>query len=134
MAVALFVGLNSASSLGNTVTFLIPGAAMVCAIALIASPALADGVQVVKISAKKFEFTPSQITVKKNVPVVLQLTSQDRTHGIAISALNLRADIPPGKVTELKFTPQKSGDLKFYCDVFCGEGHDNMEGTIKVVD
>jgi cytochrome c oxidase subunit 2 len=96
--------------------------------------ALADGAQVIKISARRFEYIPNQITVKKNVPVVLQLTSQDRAHGIAIPALNLRSDIPPGKVTELKFTPQKSGDLKFYCDVFCGDGHDGMEGNIKVIN
>jgi cytochrome c oxidase subunit 2 len=109
-------------------------AALVFIVGLMPGAVLADGPQVIKISAKKFEYTPNQITVKKNIPVVLQLTSQDRSHGIAIPALNLRSDIPPGKVTELKFTPQKSGDLKFYCDVFCGDGHDNMEGNIKVVD
>jgi cytochrome c oxidase subunit II len=107
---------------------------MVCTLGVLSGAALADGPQIVKISAKKFEFTPSEVTIKKNVPVVLQLTSQDRTHGIAIPALNLRSDIPAGKVTELKFTASKSGDLKFYCDVFCGDGHDNMEGKIKVVD
>jgi cytochrome c oxidase subunit II len=109
-------------------------AALVCAIGSMQSAAFADGPQIVKISAKKFEYTPNQITVKKNVPVVLQLTSADRSHGISIPALNLRSDITAGKVTELKFTPAKTGDLKFYCDVFCGDGHDNMEGTIKVVD
>jgi len=101
---------------------------------LVTGAAMADGPQIIKISAKRFEFTPSEITIKKNVPVVLQLTSTDRTHGIAIPALNLRSDIPAGKVTELKFTPNKSGDLKFYCDVFCGDGHDNMEGKFKVTD
>jgi cytochrome c oxidase subunit II len=104
------------------------------AFGLVAGAAMADGPQIVKISAKRFEFTPSEITLKKDVPVVLQLTSSDKTHGIAIPALNLRSDIPPGKVTELKFTPKKSGDLKFYCDVFCGDGHDNMEGKFKVTD
>ena len=108
--------------------------ALICAVELIAGAALADGPQIVKISARRFEYTPSEVTVKKNVPVVLQLTSLDRTHGFAIPSLNLRADIPAGKTTELKFTPQKSGEIKFYCDVFCGDGHDNMEGKFKVVD
>jgi cytochrome c oxidase subunit 2 len=99
-----------------------------------AGAVLADGDQIVKISAKKFQFTPNEVSVKKGVPVVLQLTSLDRTHGIAIPALNLRADIPAGRVTELKFTPKKSGDLNFYCDVFCGDGHDDMSGKIKVTD
>ena len=96
--------------------------------------AQASADQIVKISAKRFAYSPDQVTVKKNIPVILQLTSTDRSHGIAIPALNLRSDIPAGKVTELRFTPQKSGDYRFYCDVFCGDGHDGMEGKIKVVD
>ena len=108
---------------------------MVAMLAYFSQPvALASADQIVKISAKRFAYEPDQITVKKNIPVILQLTSSDRSHGIAIPALNLRSDIPAGKVTELKFTPQKSGDYRFYCDVFCGDGHDGMEGKIKVVD
>lgn len=89
---------------------------------------------VVKISAKKFEFTPSTITVKKGTPVILQLTSEDRTHGFSAPALNLRADITPGKTSELTFTPAKAGDINFFCDVFCGSGHEGMEGKITVTE
>lgn len=88
----------------------------------------------VKISAKKFEFTPKQVTIKKGIPCIIQLTSEDRTHGFSSPALNLRADIAPGKPTEIKFTPQKAGDYNFFCDVFCGSGHDDMEGKITVTD
>ena len=109
-------------------------AAIVCALGISSGAALAEDAQVIKMSAKKFEFTPSEVTIKKNVPVVLQLTSLDKAHGIAIPGLNIRSDIKPGKVTELKFTPTKAGDLKFYCDVFCGDGHDGMEGKFKVTD
>jgi cytochrome c oxidase subunit 2 len=105
-----------------------------CIMAITSGAVLADNTQVVKISAKKFQFIPNEISVKKDVPVVLQLTSLDRGHGISIPALNLRANISPGKVTELKFTPTKAGDLNFYCDVFCGDGHDDMSGKIKVTD
>jgi cytochrome c oxidase subunit 2 len=68
------------------------------------------------------------------VPVVLQLSTEDRSHGFYAPSLNLRADILPGKVTELKVTPQKTGDFDFFCDVFCGSGHESMLGKIKVVD
>jgi cytochrome c oxidase subunit 2 len=121
-------------SLSAAAALLVSLVSLVVATGLMPGQAAADGPQVINITAKKFEYTPNQFTVKKNIPVVLQLTSSDRSHGIAIPALNLRSDITAGKVTELKFTPAKSGDLKFYCDVFCGDGHDNMEGTIKVVD
>jgi len=26
------------------------------------------------------------------------------------------------------------GDFPFHCDVFCGSGHEQMEGTIKVTE
>jgi hypothetical protein len=43
-------------------------------------------------------------------------------------------EINPGKVTQVKFTPDKLGEFPFHCDVFCGSGHDQMEGTIKVTE
>jgi cytochrome c oxidase subunit 2 len=94
----------------------------------------ADAARVIKISAKRYEYTPKEITLKKGQPVVLQLTTEDRSHGFSIPALNLRADIVRNKVTELKFTPQNTGDLTFYCDIFCGNGHDDMSGKFKVTD
>jgi len=88
--------------------------------------------QVVKISAKKFEYSPNQIRVKKGVPVVLELTTQDRLHGFNCPTLNIRSDIPPGQISKVRFTPKKSGSFAFFCDVFCGEGHEEMSGTIIV--
>ena len=37
--------------------------------------------QVIQITAKRFEYSPKDITVKKGVPVVLEFTSLDRLHG-----------------------------------------------------
>jgi cytochrome c oxidase subunit 2 len=88
--------------------------------------------QLVKVTAKKFAYSPSVITLKRGVPAVLQLTSLDRQHGFNCPALKLQAEINPGKVTQVKFTPDKVGEFPFHCDVFCGSGHDQMEGTIKV--
>jgi len=93
-----------------------------------------DGAKIIKISAKRFAYSPQEITLKKGAPVVLQLTTEDRTHGFSIPSMNLRADIVPGKVTELKVTPEKPGEFDFYCDVFCGSGHEGMNGKITVTD
>lgn len=92
------------------------------------------GSNIVKISARRFEYSPGEITLKKGVPVVLQLSSEDRAHGFNISEMNLRADIEPGKITELKLTPQKAGEFNVFCDVFCGSGHERMHGKIIVVE
>ena len=48
--------------------------------------------QVIRISAKTFEFEPSEITVKKGIPVTLELVSTDRHHGFKLPAFQLRAD------------------------------------------
>jgi cytochrome c oxidase subunit 2 len=103
------------------------------AISCLAAPS-ADQMKVVKISAKRFEFVPSEITIKKGTPVVLQLTTEDRSHGFNIEGMNLRADIEPGKVAELVVNPQKAGKYDFHCDIFCGSGHEGMAGKITVTE
>jgi cytochrome c oxidase subunit II len=90
--------------------------------------------QVIKVTAKKFEYSPSTITVKKGVPVVLELTSLDRIHGFDCPGLGIRSDIDPGKTTTVEFTPQKAGTFPFHCDNFCGAGHEGMKGTIIVTE
>jgi cytochrome c oxidase subunit 2 len=91
-----------------------------------------DAEQIIKITAKRYEYNPSTITVKKGVPVVLEFTSLDRLHGFNCPGLGIRTDITPGKVTTLHFIPQKAGTFPFHCDIFCGSGHEGMTGTIVV--
>jgi len=90
--------------------------------------------QIVRISASSFEFMPSEITVKKGVPVILQLVSRDRHHGFKLSAFQVRADIPTGAVQTVRFIPDKTGKFTFICDVFCGDGHEDMSGTLTVIE
>jgi cytochrome c oxidase subunit 2 len=101
-----------------------------CGLYAVAQPAE----QVIKISAKKFTYTPNQIKLKKGVPVVLELTTEDVVMGFKIPDLNARADILPGKVARLRIVPAKAGTLAFLCDVFCGSGHEDMAGTFVVED
>jgi cytochrome c oxidase subunit 2 len=88
--------------------------------------------QVIQVTAKKFEYSPQEITVKKGIPVVLEFRSLDRLHGFNCPGLKIRTDIPPNKTTTLRFVPEKAGVFSFHCDVFCGSGHGSMTGTIIV--
>lgn len=90
--------------------------------------------EVIKITAKRFEYNPKEITLKKGVPVILEFTSLDRLHGFKCSGLGIRTDIESGKVARVPVTPQKVGDFEFHCDIFCGSGHGNMVGMIHVVE
>ena len=94
----------------------------------------ADDVKVSRITAKKFDFTPNELTVKKGVPVVLELTSTDRVHGFSLPDFKLTAKIEPGKVTRVTFTPDRTGEFTFSCNIFCGSGHEDMAGRLIVTD
>ncbi len=90
--------------------------------------------QVIRVSAKRFEYSPKNITVKKGVPVVLEFTSQDRVHGFSCPTLKIRGDVRPGQVTQVRFVPQEARSHLFHCDNFCGSGHEGMTGTITVTE
>ena len=94
----------------------------------------AENEQVIQITAKRFEYSPKEITFKKGVPVVLEFTSLDRLHGFNCPGLGIRMDIRPGKVNTLRFVPDKVGTFSFHCDNFCGSGHEGMRGTIMVTE
>jgi len=88
--------------------------------------------KVIHITAKRFEFSPDSITLKKGEPVVFEISSGDRVHGFNLRAFGVRSDVLPGKVSRIRFTPDKTGKFTFSCDVFCGDGHEEMTGTVIV--
>jgi cytochrome c oxidase subunit 2 len=87
---------------------------------------------VVKVTAKRFEFSPDVIRLKVHVPVVIELTSLDRLHGFEAPDLRIDEQIAPGAPTLVRLTPDKVGTYPFHCSVFCGEGHESMGGRIVV--
>ncbi len=98
----------------------------------IASAAEAPAPRVIKVTARKFEFTPAEIHVRKGEHVVLELTALDRKHGFKLPELGIRSDVPPGGTVRVEVTPEKVGRFPFACDVFCGDGHEDMAGTLVV--
>ena len=88
--------------------------------------------KVVKISARKFVFQPNALTLKRGEPVVLEFTTADVVMGFSAPELKLRADILPGQVARVPFTPERTGTFAFLCDIFCGDGHEKMTGQIRV--
>ena len=110
--------------------------AMALAIPLV-SPLSAQGQsepQRVEVVAKRFQFTPSDITLKKGVPVVLILTSEDVSHGLKFKELGINIKAKKGKSDEIKFTPAQTGTFVGECSVFCGSGHGSMKLTLHVTE
>lgn len=88
----------------------------------------------IEVTAKRFSYSPGEITVKKGEPVVLVITSADVAHGLRFRELNLNARIDKGSTARLSFTPDKTGDFVGHCSVFCGSGHGEMTLTLHVVE
>jgi len=112
---------------------ILAAALILCFIGSSAAVALAEQAdQVIKITAKRFEYSPNEIKLKKGVPAVLEFTSLDRLHGFSCPDFGIRTDIVPGKVSTVRFVPDKAGTFAFHCDIFCGDGHEDMTGKFIV--
>jgi heme/copper-type cytochrome/quinol oxidase subunit 2 len=76
------------------------------------------------------------IEVAKDDQVVLKLRSSDVMHGFSLKAFDIYiADgIQPGKTVFVSFKADKTGTFLFTCNVFCGDIHQHMTGTLVVKD
>ncbi|MBT9332366.1 cupredoxin domain-containing protein [Acidipila sp. 4G-K13] len=92
------------------------------------------GTHRIEIHAKRFSFTPAEITVVKGEPVTLALTSEDVTHSLFVPGLHINQTITKGHVAEVTFTPEAAGDFPGRCGRFCGSGHGSMTFVIHVTD
>ena len=112
------------------------GAAAAWALASTGVLAAGDAAQprTVNIIAKKFEFQPGEIRVRKGETVILAFTAPEVPMGVNFADFHTRADVVPGKVVTLQLTPDKVGTFTFLCDVFCGTGHEDMNGLLVVTE
>ncbi|MDB5802568.1 MAG: cytochrome oxidase subunit periplasmic domain protein [Rhodocyclales bacterium] len=88
--------------------------------------------RVIRLIAKKFVYTPAIIELTKGETVVLELMAMDVTMGFNAPDFHVRTDMVPDKVTTVRLTADKPGKFEFFCDVLCGDGHEDMAGTIIV--
>jgi len=108
-----------------------------------------QNVQLIEVTAKKYEFNPSPIRVKRGAKIQLKITALDRAHGFKISLYpdGAKAAGDPGLVftsqedcfklekgtaTTVEFVAQTPGTYSFKCCNFCGMGHGGMKGKLIV--
>ncbi|MGO9275711.1 MAG: cupredoxin domain-containing protein [Terriglobia bacterium] len=90
-----------------------------------------DSVEI-KVMAKRFEYDPNVITVKKGNHVRLLITAADHDHGFKLAAFNIDQLIEKGSTATIEFTASKAGTFPFQCSHFCGMGHGKMKGKLVV--
>jgi len=114
-------------------------------------PVLAQdqNVQVIEITAKKYEYSPSSIHVKSGTKVQLRISATDHDHGFRISVVPDGAELSgkaglifaaqqdcvllkKGEVTTIEFFAQMPGKYPFRCCHTCGLGHRGMKSQIVV--
>ena len=106
---------------------------MVAAAALRESfPQAWGAARVIEITARRFEYRPSEIELKAGEPVIIAIRSLDFMHGMSLPDLGIRLDLVPGQVTRLNLHPKAPGVIDFACDNFCGDGHEEMHGRFVV--
>ena len=107
--------------------------------------------QVIQMTARKYEFSPSQIRVKPGMKVQLKITAIDRDHGFTIvrDPGGDNSSAHPGlvftspvstegwklnkrKETTIEFVARTPGIYEFNCSLVCGLHHGRMKGQVIV--
>ncbi len=88
--------------------------------------------RVIEIEARRFRYSPNEIIVKQGEVVILTFRAVDFTHGFSVPDLNVRVDLIAGQITPVRLQPITVGRFPFLCDNFCGDGHEEMHGTLTV--
>lgn len=73
-----------------------------------------------------------QLHIPVGKQVLLQMTSNDVIHSFWVPEFRVKQDVVPGRITELRITPIRSGDYKVRCAELCGTSHAYMETPVVV--
>ena len=92
-----------------------------------------DGAVVARIVATQFMFVPDCVVLPADRKVTLRFASPDVLHGILVTGTNVNTMVVPGYVSQVHTIFRTTGDLLMPCHEYCGFGHSQMLGTVKVV-
>lgn len=79
-------------------------------------------------------FLTSELILPKGRPAIVELTSKDVIHNLAIKSMRIAQDAVPGMHIPMWFTPTKTGEWDIVCAQLCGAGHANMRAILTVID
>jgi cytochrome c oxidase subunit 2 len=88
--------------------------------------------KVIAVTAKRFEFLPHELKLKKGETVTLHITSEDVEHGFFNRKMKIDTDIAAGQSADVTITPDQEGKFVIICDHFCGTGHGGMHLAVEV--
>jgi cytochrome c oxidase subunit 2 len=86
----------------------------------------------IRVTARKYEFVPGVIKVKRGDHIRLVITALDRDHGFKLEAFHIDEKLAKGEAVTVDFTADHAGTFSFECSHFCGLGHQKMKGQLTV--
>jgi cytochrome c oxidase subunit 2 len=100
-------------------------------------PAPTDGeTKVFEVIARRFDFEPATIEVTEGDRVRLVVRSADGPHGVEIKAFKVKKAVPRAKPGDapvtIEFVATSAGEFPILCSEYCGNGHEDMKGTLVV--
>jgi len=87
----------------------------------------------------KFQHLDGQREINElHVPVgravKLIMTSEDVIHDVFVPAFRVKADVLPGRYTNLWFQATRPGRYRLFCAEYCGTRHSGMTGEVIVME
>ena len=83
--------------------------------------------------ARLWEWYPV-LELEKDQTYRLHLSSMDWMHGFSLQPTNINLQIHPNYEMVVTVKPNSAGDFGIICNEFCGIGHHQMVGKIRVVE
>lgn len=83
--------------------------------------------------ARLWEWWPV-LELEKGKTYRLHISSLDWQHGFSLQPVNMNLQVHPGIEHVLTITPTQSGVFSVVCNEFCGAGHHQMTGRVRVVE
>jgi cytochrome c oxidase subunit II len=110
----------------------IAAAAVLAGSAYLAERPLVGDDNEIRVTARKYEFSPNEITVKRGDHIRLIITAIDGSHGFKLGAFHVDQKLSKGEPVTVEFSADQTGTFPFECSHFCGLGHQKMKGHLTV--
>jgi len=75
----------------------------------------------------------NDLVVPAGKPVKLLMSSQDVIHSFFVPDFRVKMDVLPNRYTITWFEAINPGEYDIYCTEYCGKGHSEMLGKVKVL-
>ncbi len=77
--------------------------------------------------------TIGELVVPVNESVKLIMTSEDVIHSFFVPNFRIKRDVIPNRYSRVWFNAVRTGNFQIFCTEFCGDGHSDMLGTVRVL-